>query len=133
MSVATALAPEVYIPERARTVRPDATVLTLHAPAPSSVAPPLRLTRRGALVLTGLVALVALAVVGLAVLSAPSGPPARTAPVPAVVTVHAGDTLWSIASRVAPDADPRAEVAALQRLNGLSGVALRPGQQLRTR
>jgi LysM repeat protein len=71
-------------------------------------------------------------VVGLAALSAPA-PAAPAAPAPAVVTVHPGDTLWSIAGRVAPGADPRAEVADLQRRNGLSGAALRPGQLLRTR
>ena len=52
---------------------------------------------------------------------------------PANVTVHRGDTLWDIASRVAPDRDPRAEVAVLQRLNHLDGTALQPGLTLRTR
>jgi LysM repeat protein len=58
--------------------------------------------------------------------------PSSTGPVPAprVVTVAPNDTLWSIASRVAPDTDPRAEVAALQRRNGLTGVELLPGQVL---
>jgi hypothetical protein len=133
MSVATEFAPEVFIPERARTARPrgEATVLTLHPPA--AAAPPLRLTRRGLVVVAGLVALLAAGVVGLAALSAPPAPAAPAAPVPAVVTVHAGDTLWSIAEKVAPGADPRAEVADLQRRNGLSAAALRPGQLLRTR
>lgn len=135
MSVATEFAPEVFIPERARTpLRPaDATVLTLCPPAPASVAAPLRLTRRGVLVLAALVALVAGIVVGLAAMSASSRPAAPSGPAPAVVTVHAGDTLWSIAGRVAPGSDPRAEVADLQRLNGLSGASLQPGQRLRTR
>jgi LysM repeat protein len=46
--------------------------------------------------------------------------------------VHDGDTLWSIASRVAPDRDPRDEVTRLQRLNHLDGVQLAAGQVLRT-
>jgi len=93
-----------------------------------------RLTRRGMAVVALGVAALAGILIGIAALSAPTGaaaPSAGTAP--RVVTVHAGDTLWSIASRVAPGADPRDEVAHLQQLNHLAGVALRPGQQLRTR
>lgn len=133
MSVATEFAPVVFIPERARTVRPDATVLTLHAPSPASVAPPLRLTRRGVVVLGTLVAVLAAALLAVAGLSAPSGSGAGSHAAPASVTVRSGDTLWSIASRVAPGSDPRAEVATLQRLNHLSGTALTPGQVLATR
>ena len=54
-------------------------------------------------------------------------------PVLAHLQVSAGDTLWSIASRVAPERDPRAEVATLQKLNHLASANLMPGQQLRTR
>jgi nucleoid-associated protein YgaU len=108
-------------------------VSTLHRPA-SADAPPLRLTRRGVFVLALLVAAVALAIVALAARTAAgsagsSDGGARSAG--AAVTVRSGDTLWSIASRVAPDRDPRAEVAALQRANRLSGAALTPGQVLR--
>jgi Tfp pilus assembly protein FimV len=131
MSVATEFAPVVLIPEHARTVRPEATVLTLHAPSPASVAPPLRLTRRGIVVLCALVAVLAGTLLALAALSSPAAPGGHAAP--ATVTVRSGDTLWSIASRVAPGADPRAEVAALQRLNHLGGTALTPGQVLATR
>ncbi len=132
MSVATEFAPVVFIPERARPARPEATVTTLHAPYEASIAPPLRLTRRGILVVAALAGALAGAVMWLAALSAPAATaPATTAP--ARVAVHAGDTLWSIAGRVAPGSDPRAEVATLQRLNHLSGAVLRPGQVLRTR
>jgi LysM repeat protein len=130
MSVATEFAPVVFIPERARTVRPEATVLTLHAPSPASVAPPLRLTRRGVVVLSALVAVLAGALLVVAGVSAPGGTGAHA--VPATVTVRPGDTLWSIASRVAPGADPRAEVASLQRVNHLAGTGLVPGQVLST-
>ena len=132
MSVATEFAPVVFIPERARPARPSATVLTLRPPSPASIAPQLRLARRGVAVLAAAVFLLAGALLWLAALSAPSASPAR-GPVPAVVTVHSGDTLWSIATRAAPDSDPRAEVATLQRLNHLAGVALTPGQTIRTR
>jgi nucleoid-associated protein YgaU len=44
--------------------------------------------------------------------------------------VRPGDTLWSIASWVAPRRDPRQVVAELQRLNGRSTRWLTPGQVL---
>ncbi len=61
----------------------------------------------------------------------PQGPVvAESAAYPAW-TIHAGDTLWSIATQVAPDADPRAVALQLQVLNGLqSGDVLQPGQVL---
>lgn len=132
MSVATELAPAGYIPEPARRPRPDATVHVLHRPADPASASPLRLTRRGVLVLGIAVAVLAGVLVWLAALSAPTAAPARAA-VPATVTVQAGDTLWSIAGQVAPGRDPRAEVEHLRRLNHLAGVRLTPGQVLRTR
>lgn len=46
-------------------------------------------------------------------------------------TIRGGDTLWSIAQRVAPSADPRAVVLQLQVLNDLAPDAdLQPGQVL---
>jgi Tfp pilus assembly protein FimV len=52
---------------------------------------------------------------------------------PAVVVVQSGDSLWSIAQRLAPGSDPRSVVARLERLNKLAdGAQLVPGQQLRT-
>jgi len=47
------------------------------------------------------------------------------------ITVTAGDTLWSLAERVDPDADPRDLIAAIMTLNGLSSPAVQPGQVLR--
>jgi LysM repeat protein len=139
MSVATDLVPVVYIPARARRPEPvGATVVALHRPSVRSVAAPVRLTRRGVGVLAAAVAAVAGALFWLAWLSAPAsaslsaGSPAGS-PAPISVQVHSGDTLWSIALRVAPHTDPRAEVAALQRLNHLSGADLAAGQVLRTR
>ncbi|MEO8888627.1 MAG: LysM peptidoglycan-binding domain-containing protein [Jatrophihabitantaceae bacterium] len=132
MSVATEFAPIVFIPQPARTPRPSATVLTLRPPSAASIAPLLRLTRRGVLVLSLAVAALAGGLVWLAALSAPAAGPAGAA-VPASVTVQSGDTLWSIATVVAPNRDPRSEVADLQHLNHLSGVSLTPGQTLRTR
>jgi len=58
--------------------------------------------------------------------------PVTTTRPPAVVTVHDGDTLWSIASQIAPQRDPRTVVAQLERVNHLSDPMLQPGQRLRT-
>ncbi|GAC1327407.1 MAG: hypothetical protein NVSMB13_13660 [Mycobacteriales bacterium] len=58
---------------------------------------------------------------------------AATAPAkPAVAqtVVAPGDTLWSIAVRVAPANDPRETVAQLVRLNHLNGVGVVVGQRL---
>jgi len=44
--------------------------------------------------------------------------------------VREGDTLWSIAERVAPDADPRPVVDALAAVNGVDAGNLVPGQLL---
>jgi Tfp pilus assembly protein FimV len=132
MSVATELAPIVFIPPRARQKPPPvATVSWLHRPSRAAVAAPLRLTGRGVLALATGVALLGAALVLLAWRSAPAAPVSRS--IPAVVTVQSGDTLWSIASQAAPDRDPRAEVAELQRLNRLGGSGLVVGQDLRTR
>ena len=131
MSVATEFAPTVFIPERARPIEaPDrlASVSVLYPPdEPMPIT--WRLTRRGVVVLTAVVLALGGALIWLARLSAPQ--PAAAPPAPRVVTVAPGDTLWSIAGRVAPDTDPRAEVAALQQRNRLTGVDLVPGQLLR--
>ncbi|MGI8679369.1 MAG: LysM peptidoglycan-binding domain-containing protein [Jatrophihabitans sp.] len=151
MSLATEFASAVPIPVAARALSlapaappselpagPRAGSLasvTVLRPAADTSTPPLRLTRRGVAALALMVAALGALLLWLAARSAPSAPGGATAPVhgPAVVTVAQGDTLWSIASRVAPDRDPRSEVASLQRLNRLSAVSLVPGQQLRVR
>lgn len=89
-----------------------------------------RLTRRGR-------ALLLLTVAGLLFLAVSAG---RAASQAATVTeigptlqqtvVQPGDTLWSVARRVAPDNDPRDVIAQIQRINNLHGSGLRVGQQL---
>jgi Tfp pilus assembly protein FimV len=93
---------------------------------------PLRLTRRGYLAVGLLAAVLTSGLLWLAHASAPPARPAVDAGA-AVVTVHDGDTLWSIATRIAPQRDPRTVVAALERINQLAGPVLQPGQVLRTR
>lgn len=133
MSVAIELVPTVSIPDRARSFVPApperlATVTALRPPRDAAGLAPVRLTHRGVVVLTLLVLAVSAGLVWLAAASAPHAAAPPTSP--GAVTVQAGDTLWSIATRVAPQRDPRAEVAALQKRNGLADVALVPGQVL---
>jgi hypothetical protein len=131
MSAALEFAPTVVIPARACPPEAPArlaSVTVLHAPEQAA---PIgwHLTRRGVVVVTTLVLALGAVLVWLARLSAPT--PAAAPAAPRVVTVAPGDTLWSIATRIAPDTDPRAEVAALQQRNGLTSVDLVPGQVLR--
>ena len=95
----------------------------------------LRLTRRGRRVMWAGFAAVAGAFVAVAYLSAPAPAPAAASSSTgsSTVTVQAGDTLWSIAGRVAPSRDPRAVVDDLMARNHLSSDAVVPGQQLRVR
>jgi Tfp pilus assembly protein FimV len=55
-------------------------------------------------------------------------PSARAAT--AVLTVNQGDSLWSIARRIAPGEDPRGVVMRIRDLNGLAVNGLMPGQRL---
>ena len=103
--------------------------------APSAPGP-LRLTRRGRIVLIG-APLVLLAVVLLS-LSGFFNSPAKAsdsaaglAVTPAVtVTVQPGQSLWAIAGTVAPDRDARDVVADIVQLNNLGAGSVIPGQQL---
>ena len=94
---------------------------------------PARLTARGRVVLALAALVIALGIATGAWFGAGSDAAPAAAPVPAQVVVHDGDTLWSIATRVAPRRDPRVTVEQLWHMNGLTSVALMPGQVLRTR
>lgn len=52
--------------------------------------------------------------------------PAQTS----VIQVGAGETVWDVARRVAPQSDQPAVVERIQQLNGIVGSAITPGQQL---
>lgn len=108
--------------------RPLASVSVLHAPVAEEFARPLRLTRRGQLVIGLVVAALGAAFVWLAAGSAPTAVARPHGPVS--VTVQPGDTLWSIASRMAPQSDPREVVQRLQEGNHLGGAQLMPGEVL---
>jgi nucleoid-associated protein YgaU len=117
-------------------IRPVAAPVHLSATRRSALPTPLtsrvRLTRRGLIASALAVALSSAALLALAWQSAPPAPPSP-ARSPARVTVHTGDTLWSVARQVAPNRDPRDVVDDLRRVNHLAGVDVTPGQLLRTR
>lgn len=47
------------------------------------------------------------------------------------VTVHPGDTLWSIAAAHTGDGDVQESIDRISEANHISGAALQPGQHLR--
>ncbi|MEZ5116407.1 MAG: LysM peptidoglycan-binding domain-containing protein [Candidatus Nanopelagicales bacterium] len=112
-----------------RAPRTAPTPRTARTPRPA----PVRLTRRGRLVALAVLTLLAVTSVLLlgrvgAVAEAPTGavPPAATE----LVVVQPGETLWSIAEAVDPQADPRETVERLRSLNGLEGSLVVPGQPI---
>jgi hypothetical protein len=81
-----------------------------------------------------LVAAVVAALLGAGYARVAEGSSAGSGPVPVAaesVTVAPGDTLWDIASRRYPGADPRQKVFEIEQLNGLSGPAIQAGQRLK--
>jgi hypothetical protein len=96
--------------------------------------PPLRLTRRGRVVVAVAAALV-LAALSLVIASAAQ---ATNHPVSsgaaqqglAQVTVHPGQSLWSVAESADPAADTRVVIQQIIELNGLTGNVVFAGQRL---
>ena len=107
------------------------------APPASAVGPapqraPLRLTRRGRIVVTA-VTVVLLAVLSLILArsaQATNQTPARPGQSLTKVTVSPGQSLWSVAETADPNADTRAVVQQIVELNSLSGSAVYAGQRL---
>lgn len=108
-------------------------------PSPSSVKsgqPRLRLTRRGRIVLIGLplFLLVAILMSLAGFLNAPAKAADSAADLSATptvsVTVQSGESLWAIATAVAPERDPRDVIADIVQLNNLDAGRVMPGQQL---
>jgi len=102
--------------------RPDRSIPRL-ARRPS----PVRLTRRGRVVvvlfLLGLMVGIAVLLSTASQASAPAGPDRA-------VTVHSGDTLWSISVATMPGVQPDAAMAQIRRLNHMSDNTIYVGQQL---
>ena len=149
MSTATEYAPSIPIPDRARPRRTAAVVLTFpcdrvpraavaEAPplrvavVPRGEARPIRLTRRGWAVAVLAVGIALAGALWLAHSSAMTSSAPHRSP-PSTVVVRPNDTLWSIATRIAPDRDPRVVVSELERRNELTGPTVHVGQVLRAR
>jgi len=90
-----------------------------------------QLTRRGRVVVGVLVSLpfAALVVVNGSV-AADAGTGTAGATATGVVVVQPGESLWQIASQVAPHADPRATLELIREVNGLGTDTVVPGQSL---
>ena len=99
-------------------------------PAARPLAGRTRLTRRGRLVLLVLAVGLLLAAISLGRAGSQAATATETGPALQQTTVQQGETLWSVAQRIAPDNDPREVVAQIRRINHLESSSLRVGQQL---
>jgi Tfp pilus assembly protein FimV len=99
-------------------------------PAPPVAPATLRLTRRGKVVLLGLLALLLLVAVSVGRTGSQAATVTETGTALQQTTVQPGDTLWSVAQRIAPDNDPRQVVAQIRRINHLHSSSLQAGQLL---
>ena len=129
--------------QRRTAVQPRSATSGAATPRPVSVkattrsgsdAVPLRLTRRGRrLARTVVVLMAVLTALVLSVTARSSSVEAGNAPAEVATTtvvVQPGQTLWTVARSIAPNADVRDTVARIQGLNGITGSSVRPGQQL---
>ena len=99
-------------------------------PRTDTGAGPLRLTRRGRLVVFLASLAAVLSVLFVVLYDAATGTAERGQPVPVtMVQVESGDTLWTIASRAAPGQDPRDLIDRIEELNSLHG-SLRVGSEI---
>lgn len=126
--------PTLAPPTPMRLLTPAAPGQWMPAPVGCRVLRPAALARPCVLRSRRLAHWVAAATVTLAVVGglgwigqgASPGIPTQTA----VARVGAGETLWDVARRVAPQSDQRAIVERIRQLNGIVGSAVAPGQQL---
>jgi len=105
------------------------------APCVNAAPAPLRLTRRGRIVLVAaaalLVTLLSLLATGAAASATSHTAPSRGADRNlAQVLVLPGQSLWSVAETADPNADPQQVMQQIIDLNGLSGDVIQAGQQL---
>jgi nucleoid-associated protein YgaU len=93
---------------------------------------PMQLTRRGRLFFGTVLALIALAVAYFLGAGASQAGADSTVSTTSFeqVTVMPGDTLWSIATNVAPNADTQSVIAEIVSLNQLETATVQPGQRL---
>lgn len=92
----------------------------------------LRITARGQVVLVSFVAIVLAIVVGFFTFGT-TGANASTEAGSndfTYVSIHSGETLWDVASRLDPNADPRDLIAEIVQLNALTGSDVEVGQRI---
>lgn len=100
---------------------------------PQAVAQPrLRITQRGQIVLVALTALILALVVGMFTfgVSGANASSAETKSDFSYVSIHAGETLWDLATRLDPHADPRDVIAEIMQLNALTSSEVEVGQRI---
>ena len=105
---------------------------TTGATGPSVPRTRLRITRRGRRVVGTAVALGAAGIVAAGLLLGPGAVASdQAADVSfAQVTVEGGESLWQVASEIAPTKDPRDVVSDIVRLNALGSAEVSAGQSL---
>jgi multidrug efflux pump subunit AcrA (membrane-fusion protein) len=101
--------------------------------APVAVSP-IKLTRRGRLVLSTvsfgiMLAISAVSLFGIATSSAKASNETSNS-VTTQIVVAPGETLWTIAARVNPEIDPRAVIEDIKALNVIEGSEVYAGQVL---
>jgi hypothetical protein len=103
----------------------------------SAAAVPVRLTRRGQIVVTALAVVIVTVAVLLIGLLASGGAQASNQGQPGggyqgmhQIVVRQGQTLWSIAAAAEPTADPRAVIQQMVLVNALGGTDIQAGQLL---
>jgi len=97
-----------------------------------------RLTRRGRVVVAGLITVSMVLVAALAWLAGTARADASGSGVPSSAVYHSlrsvvvlpGQSLWSIATRYDPGSDPRNVIQEIIDLNALSGTSVQPGEHL---
>ena len=103
----------------------------LHAAAQQAPrASRLHITRRGRAVVTVAAAAPLVALALFLSLNGGSATASGDAAETSYVTISGGESLWAVASEIAPDEDPREVIAQLRDLNRLSSSDVVPGQKL---
>ena len=127
----TAGAGDVLVPSAVIAPRPARARVQVSSP------PPLRLTRRGRMVVASLVVGVIAAIALVVGLAAAGGAQAANHGQPRAgyqgmqeIVVRPGQTLWSIASAAEPGADPRDVVQQIMTANAMTGTTITAGQLL---
>jgi hypothetical protein len=117
---------------RRAAMRPSPVVPPRPAAPPKQSTDRIRLTRRGRVVFTSLAAAPLVAVA--AWLGVNALPAVATSSSSSVVfeyaTIESGQSLWQLASSIAPEADPRDVIADIMRLNQLDSSTVSPGQRI---